>query len=56
MKGNNTLLLNQVNIVEAVQFWLDQKVFAETAQRKVLSVAGPNLGASYNETPESASP
>jgi hypothetical protein len=37
MKGNNTLILNEATMIEAVQFWLDSKIVPSQSP-KVTSV------------------
>lgn len=38
MKGNNTFLLNQATICEAVEYWLRETQFQEGAAPRVTSV------------------
>jgi hypothetical protein len=38
MQGNNTMELNEATMIEALQFWLDKKMFRGDAAPKVTAV------------------
>lgn len=39
-RGNNELEINTATLIEAFQFWLEQKVFQQGAAPKVVNITG----------------